>query len=80
MWYYLDWDQKLFSHWDPERSEVEYQTGHLFTTNVKLYIAMKQIKIKFSSYKEIQKGAVAKSYITNGLLIRYMTKNLRISS
>ncbi len=31
-------------------------------------------------YKEIHKGAVAKSYITNGLLIQYMTKNLRISS
>jgi hypothetical protein len=25
--------------------------------------------IKFSSYKEIQNGAVAKSYMTNGLLI-----------
>ncbi len=26
-------------------------------------------KIKISSYKEIQSGAVAKSYMTNGLLI-----------
>jgi hypothetical protein len=26
-------------------------------------------KRKFSSYKEIQNGAVAKSYMTNGLLI-----------
>jgi hypothetical protein len=34
----------------------------------------------FFIYKEIQKGAVAKSYITNGLLIQYMTKNLRIFS
>jgi hypothetical protein len=40
-------------------------------------------KTKISSYtvlyKEIQKGAVAKSYMTNGLLI-YMYKYLRISS
>ncbi len=35
---------------------------------------------KNSSYKEIQKEAVAKSYMTNGLLIQYMTKNVRISS
>jgi hypothetical protein len=33
----------------------------------------------FLIYKEIQKGAVAQSYMTNGLLI-YMTKFLRISS
>jgi hypothetical protein len=31
-------------------------------------------------YKEIQNGAVAKSYMTNGLLILYMGKYLRISS
>jgi hypothetical protein len=29
---------------------------------------------------EIQKGAVAKSYMTNGHLIYCMTKHLRISS
>ena len=32
----------------------------------------------FLIYKEIQKGAVAKSYMTNGY--SYMTKYLRISS
>ncbi len=41
-------------------------------------------KIKFSSYtyKEIQNGAVSKSYtyVTNGLLIYSMVKYLRISS
>jgi hypothetical protein len=30
--------------------------------------------------KEIQKGAVAKSYMTNGLLIQYMVKYLCIFS
>ncbi len=30
--------------------------------------------IKFSIYKEIQSGAVAKSYMTNGLLIQYMVE------
>jgi hypothetical protein len=35
-------------------------------------------KIKFSSYKEIQSGAVAKSCMTNGLLI--YGEYLRISS
>jgi hypothetical protein len=34
-------------------------------------------KLIFLIYKEIQTGAVAKSYMTNGLL---MTKYLRISS
>ncbi len=34
----------------------------------------------FLIYKEIQKGAVAKSYMTNGLLSSYMTTYLRISS
>jgi hypothetical protein len=37
-------------------------------------------KKKFFIYKEIQKGAVAKSYMTAGLLIQYMTKYLHISS
>ncbi len=31
-------------------------------------------------YKEIQNGAIAKSYMTNGLLIQYMGKYLRIYS
>jgi hypothetical protein len=31
-------------------------------------------------YKEIQSGAVAKSHMTNGLLIQYMGKYLRISA
>ncbi len=39
----------------------------------------KKIKI-FLIYKEIQNGAVAKSYMTNGLLITYLGKYLRISS
>ncbi len=34
----------------------------------------------FLTYKEIQSGEVAKSYMTNGLLIQYMGKYLRISS
>jgi hypothetical protein len=34
----------------------------------------------FLIYKEIQSGAVEKSYMTNGLLIQYMGKYLRISS
>jgi hypothetical protein len=34
----------------------------------------------FLIYKEIQNGAVAKSYMTNGVLIQYMGKYLRISS
>ncbi len=34
----------------------------------------------FLKYKEIQSGAVAKLYMTNGLLIQYMGKFLRISS
>jgi hypothetical protein len=34
----------------------------------------------FLIYKEFQNGAVAKSYITNGLLIQYMGKHLSISS
>jgi hypothetical protein len=34
----------------------------------------------FLIYKEIQNGAVAKSYMTNGLLIQYMGKYLCISS
>jgi hypothetical protein len=34
----------------------------------------------FLIYKEIQNGAVAKSYMTNGLLIQYIGKYLRISS
>jgi hypothetical protein len=38
-------------------------------------------KIKFSSYiRKFRRGAVAKSYMTNGLLILYMTTYLRISS
>jgi hypothetical protein len=32
-------------------------------------LALIKKKIKFSSYMEIQKGSVSKSYITNGLLI-----------
>jgi hypothetical protein len=43
-----------------------------------LYTDKKENKI-FLIYKEIQGGAVAKSYMTNGLLI-YMGKYLRISS
>ncbi len=35
---------------------------------------------KIFLYKEIQKEAVAKSYMTAGLLIQYMTKYLHISS
>jgi hypothetical protein len=34
----------------------------------------------FLIYKEILNGAVAKSYMTNGLLTSYMEKYLRISS
>ncbi len=30
-------------------------------------------------FKEIEKRAVAKSYMTNGLLIQYMTKYLRMN-
>ncbi len=40
----------------------------------------KKEKKIFLIYKEIKKEAVAKSYITKGLLIYCMTKNLRISS
>jgi hypothetical protein len=34
----------------------------------------------FLIYKEIQNGAVAKSYVTNGLLIHIWFKYLRISA
>ncbi len=34
----------------------------------------------FIKYIEIHNGIVAKSYMTNGLLIQYMVKYLRISS
>ncbi len=42
----------------------------LRTSNI-LFTALIKKKIKFSSYtyKEIQNGPVAKSYMTNGLLI-----------
>ncbi len=44
------------------------------------YCALKKNQV-FLIYKEIQNGAVAKScYMTNGLLIQYMGKYLRISS
>jgi hypothetical protein len=49
-----------------------------FNRGLVKYTNKKEKKI-FLIYKEIQKGAVAKSYIATGLLI-YMTKNLRISS
>jgi hypothetical protein len=42
------------------------------------FAALIKKKKNFLKYKEIQKGAVAKSYMTNGL--SYMTKYLRISS
>jgi hypothetical protein len=46
----------------------------------KNYTDKKENKI-FLIFEEIQKGAVAKSYMTNGLLeSSYMTKYLRISS
>jgi hypothetical protein len=37
-------------------------------------------KKNFLIYKEIQSGAVAKSYMTNGLIIQYMGKYLCISA
>ncbi len=37
-------------------------------THINMYNGKKENKI-FLIYKEIQKGAVAKSYMTNGLLI-----------
>jgi hypothetical protein len=40
----------------------------------------KKENIIFLIYKEIQNGAVAKSYVTNGLLILSMGKYFRISS
>ncbi len=43
------------------------------------YTDKKENKI-FLIYKEIQNGVVAKSYMTNGLLIQFMGKYLRISS
>ncbi len=43
------------------------------------YTDKKENKI-FLIYKEIQNGAVAKSYMNNGHLILYMGKYLRISS
>jgi hypothetical protein len=36
---------------------------------MKVSALIKKEKEKFLIYKEIQKGAVAKSYMTNGLLI-----------
>jgi hypothetical protein len=43
------------------------------------YCTDKKENQTFLIYKEIQSGAVAKSYMTNGLLI-YIGKYLRISS
>ena len=49
------------------------QGGHMRS------LIKKKIKLSSYIYKEIQNGAVAKSYMTNGLLI-YGEKYLRISS
>jgi hypothetical protein len=43
-------------------------------------ISDKKENQNFLIYKEIHNEAVAKSYMTNGLLILYMVKYLRISS
>jgi hypothetical protein len=47
--------------------------------NTSMYTDKKENQI-FLIHKEIQSGAVAKSYTTNGLLIYCMFKYLRISS
>jgi hypothetical protein len=47
--------------------------------SIVLYTDRKENKI-FLLYKDIQNGAVEESYMTNGLLIQYMGKYLRISS
>ncbi len=54
---------------------------HQYTASSQLYCpTLIKKRIKFSSYiKKIQNGAVAQSYMTNGLLI-YMGKYLRIPS
>ncbi len=41
---------------------------HLSASRAKLYTDKKENKI-FLIYKKIQKGAIAKSYMTNGLVI-----------
>jgi hypothetical protein len=46
----------------------EYLTYTVYT-EFKCQCTLIKKKIKFFSYKEIQNGAVAKSYMTNGLLI-----------
>ncbi len=60
-------------------TEAEIKEHVKVTPNPICYTDRKENKI-FLIYKEIQKGAVAKSCMTNFLLIVYMTKYLRISS
>jgi hypothetical protein len=48
--------------------------------NTVLYFTDKKEKKIFLIYMELQNGAVAKSYMINGLLLYCMMKYLRISS
>jgi hypothetical protein len=50
------------------------------SNNVKEFYTDKKENQIFLIFKEIQSGEVAKSYMTNGLLILYVGNYLRISS
>jgi hypothetical protein len=66
------------------RLNVEQMRHYLFQFTASMAAVLYSTLIKkenqiFLIYKEIQMGAVAESYMTNGLL-PYMVKHLRISS
>jgi hypothetical protein len=65
--------------------KVPQERYRLFLSEYSVSGALIKKKIKFSSYRKILSGAVAKSYMTNGLLIygeifsHYIRKPFRIN-